>query len=294
MLKSAALLLLLLGDLNFTGLQYMTAFQKAGYDPAFSFQNAAPIIQTADIAVANLEGPLTFAEWAKESEQNHWRFRQLPVFAKGIKDAGINILLLGNNHIADAGTQGIEDTLVVLKEEGLKWVPAPRDGPLVVRRNGVVVDLWNADVFSVKGSHPWAVSGEELAKLILERSKGKPKPDIAIAFVHAHFSDRRQADDLSARLRRAGINWVILGGVHTPGGMNADPLGGVHYGLGDFIFGCECSGSTKGKAFALKVKGGVLETQEMNLELGSSSNGFVTRFQKSGVVSDRNAFHLDQ
>jgi len=294
MLKSATLLLLLLGDLNFTGLQYMTAFQKAGYDPAFSFQNTSPIIKTADIAVANLEGPLTFADWSKESEQKKWRFRQLPIFAKGIKDSGINILLLGNNHIADSGAQGIQDTIAILKEEGLKWVPAPRDGPLVVERNGFVVDLWNADVFSAPGSHPWAVSGAELAKLITERYKGKAKPAIAMAFVHAHFSDRRQADDLSALLRSAGINWVILGGEHNPGEMKTDALGGMHYGLGDFIFGCECSGSTKGKALMLRVKAGGSEAQEQDVELGSPTNGFVTRFQKSGEAPDGNALHLNQ
>lgn len=294
MLKSAALLLLLLGDLNFTDLQYMNAFQKAGYDPAFSFKNTSSIIQTADIAVANLEGPLTFADWSKESEQKKWRFRQLSIFAKGIKDSGINVLLLGNNHIADAGVQGIQDTIAVLSEEGLKWVPAPRDGPLVVERNGFTIDLWNADVFSLPGSHPWAVSSEEFAKLIVERYKDKAKPDIAIAFVHAHLSDRKQADELSALLRRAGINWVILGGEHAPGRMRTDALGGVHYGLGDFIFGCECSGSTKGKALVLKVKAGGSEAQEMDLEPGSPSDGFITRFQKSGEALDRNAFHLDQ
>lgn len=294
MLRAAALLILVLGDLNFTGLQYMTEFSKHDYNPHFSFTGTADFIQQADIAVANIEGPLTFADWSKEAEQKRWRFRQLPVFAKGIKDAGVDILLLGNNHIADAGAQGIQDTIAVLKEEGLKWVPAPRDGPLVVGRNGVVVDLWNADVFSAPGSHPWAVRGEEFAKLMAERYKDKPKPDVAIAFVHAHFSDRKQADELSALLRRAGINWVILGGEHTPGGMKADPMGGVHYGLGDFIFGCECSGATKGEALALKVKSGGLEAQEINLELGSPSNGFVTHFQKSGEVPDRNTLHLNQ
>ena len=287
MLRSATLLFLLLGDLNFTGLQYMNAFQKAGYDPAFSFQSVSPIIQTADIAVANLEGPLTFADWSNEAAQKRWRFRQLPIFAKGIKKAGINILLLGNNHIADAGAQGIQDTIAVLKEEGLKWIPAPHDGPLVVERNGFVADLWNADVFSAPGSHPWAVSSEEFAKLIVERYKGKPKPDITIAVVHAHISDRKQVDELSALLRRTGINWVILGGEHTPDGMKAARLGGVHYGLGDFIFGCECSGSAKGKALVLKVNAGGSEAQEIDLELGSPSNGFVTRFQKSGQVPDR-------
>ncbi len=277
MLKSAALTLLLLGDLNFTGMQYMTAFQKAGYDPAFSFQNASAIIHTADIAVANLEGPLTFSDWSRESEGKKWRFRQLPIFAKGIKAAGIDILLLGNNHIADAGEKGIQDTIAVLKEEGLSWVPSPREGPLVIDRGGTIVDLWNADVFSKTGSHPWALETQDLADIITKRYKNGKKPHIVIAFVHGHFSKREPMDELAMRLRSSGVDWVIFGGTHTPEGMIADQHGGIHYGLGDFIFGCECSGASEGKMMTLEVRENGVAAFEQRLTLGSRANGFVTR-----------------
>ena len=85
MLKSALLLILILGDLNFTGSHYLGELEKNGFDTGFSFRDAAPVIQKADIAIANLEGPLTFAEWAPETEGKQWRFKQLPTFAKAMR-----------------------------------------------------------------------------------------------------------------------------------------------------------------------------------------------------------------
>ena len=69
MIKTGAIILLLLGDLNFTGLNFMAEFSKNGYNPEFPFNAAASVIQKADIAIANLEGPLTFADWSPESEK---------------------------------------------------------------------------------------------------------------------------------------------------------------------------------------------------------------------------------
>ncbi|MHB8845158.1 MAG: CapA family protein [Nitrospirota bacterium] len=286
MLKSATLLLLLLGDLNFTGSQYMIAFQKAGYDPAFSFKSASASIHAADFAVANLEGPLTFADWSPEAERKKWRFRQLPLFAEGIKSAGIDILLLGNNHIADAGDQGIRDTLAVLKEEGLSWVPSPGEGPLVIERGGTTVELWNADVFSRPHSHPWALESQELVSVIAKRYRNTSKPRLVIAFVHGHFAKKEPMDDLALRLRNAGVDWVIFGGEHAPADMMADKSGGgVHYGIGDFIFGCECSGAPRGKALVLKTGSEGAMAQESDLQLGQQTNGYITTFTRQTDIN---------
>ncbi len=294
MLKTAAIALLILGDLNFTGLQYLTAFSNNGYDPAFSFSATADYIQEADIAVANLEGPLTFADWSEETNGRKWRFRQLPIFAQGIGNAGIDVLLLGNNHIADAGDQGIKDTIATLREEGLRWVPPPREGPLVIEKSGFTMDMWNADVFSRPGSHPWAVDREEFIRIISQHYRRSPRPRIALAFVHGHIRDARKAEVFSDQLRNAGIDWVVLGGEHTPGIMKVDRHGGFHAGLGDFIFGCECSGAIRGKALFLAVKQDRVDAQEMDLDLGTQSNGFVTRIRASGDVLKGDTLHLDQ
>ena len=107
MVKEGILAVLMLGDLNFTGIQFLSTLQKNQYDPSFPFKNTEQTIKKSDLVIANMEGPFTFSEWSKESEGKKWRFRQLPAFAKAIKEAGIGVLLLANNHIADAGTPSV-------------------------------------------------------------------------------------------------------------------------------------------------------------------------------------------
>lgn len=294
MLKTAAITLLLLGDLNFTGLQYMTEFSKNGFDPGFSFKNTSAVIQQADIAVANLEGPFTFADWSKEAEKKEWRFRQLPVFAKGIKDSGVDVLLLGNNHISDAGVNGIQDTIDALRESGLSYVPPPAEGPLIVERNGARIEFWNADVFSPAKSHQWAISREDFTEIVSRKYSGGARPDVAIAFIHDHAQDTKQREEFISKLRKAGIHWVVIGGDHKIGAMKTDSKGGVHYGMGDFIFGCECSGEVKGKALSLTVKADFIGARELDLSLGSPANGFVTSFVDGSCLPHSDTFHLDQ
>lgn len=281
MLKSALLFILILGDLNFTGTRYLSELEKNGFDTGFSFKAVDPAIQKADVAIANLEGPLTFAEWAPGTESKQWRFRQLPAFADAIRKAGIGILLLGNNHIADAGETGINDTLRNLTEAGIRWPPPPVDGPLSIESRHKGIDIWNADIFSKPAAHPWAVPGEELVRLVKKYYSSHKAPFLTIAVLHDHFhgpateAERRM---LTQNLREAGIQWVVFGGEHKTSGIMAQKQGGMHPGLGDFIFGCDCSGERFGKALALEISNESTNAHEIEVEAGFSGNGYRARF----------------
>jgi len=281
MLKALAISLLLLGDLNFTGPQYLETFSRSGYDPGFSFAATAPEIRAADIAIANLEGPLTFADWSETGKSKDWPFRQLPLFAQGVKSAGVDVLLLGNNHIADAGAQGIADTERVLDETGIRWVPSPRKGPLELERQGQRLDLWNADLFSPSGSTPWAVEAAELARLIQEHYASGARPALALAVLHYHrhgVEPQQEKEAIAAQLRRAGLDWVVFGGDHDASFVVSDAGGGIHYGLGDFLFGCECSGAASGKALWLEPGGAGPVARDVSVVTGLPVNGYVSRF----------------
>jgi len=286
MLKALAISLLLLGDLNFTGTQYLETFSRSGYDPAFSFAATTAEISAADIAIANLEGPLTFADWSETGKNKDWPFRQLPLFAKGIKAAGIDVLLLGNNHIADAGEQGIADTERALDETGIRWAPSPRLGPLAIERQGQRLDLWNADLFSPAGSTPWAVDAAELAKLIQGHYASKARPALALAVLHYHrhgVEPLPEKEAIALQLRRAGLDWVVFGGDHDASFVAADTAGGVHYGLGDFLFGCECSGAAAGKALWLEPDLAGPVARDVSVVTGLPVNGYVSRFLPATV-----------
>lgn len=275
-LAAAFTYILLLGDINFTGSHYLTEMAKAGYDPAFSFRDSAATIRAADFAIANLEGPLSLAEWSPDSADKRWRFRQLPAFADGLKSAGIDIVLLGNNHIADAGQEGIDDTIKLLDAAGIQHVPPPADGPLLVQHDTARIEIWNADIFSAAGSHPWAISGPNLVKTV-KLWHAEQAAQLSIVVIHDHEHDPLTGQDrqqLSADLRSAGIQWVIFGGDHVAGELRANPTGGVHEGLGDFIFGCECSGALQGKALQLELRDSSVVAHDLPVSTGNASNAY--------------------
>lgn len=82
---------------------------------------AAPLFRKADLALANLEGPLTSAEDpAKEPKPGRrYLFRTPPSYAANLKEAGISLVSLANNHAMDFGREGYLATRRALDEAGV-------------------------------------------------------------------------------------------------------------------------------------------------------------------------------
>jgi len=76
------------------------------------YQLVQPILDSADINAANIECPLTDNETKVEKR---FPIRCKPERLSYFADAGFNLLCLANNHSLDAGQQGLEDTLALLR-----------------------------------------------------------------------------------------------------------------------------------------------------------------------------------
>jgi poly-gamma-glutamate synthesis protein (capsule biosynthesis protein) len=92
----------------------------------------APSISRADLAFANLESPITEADLIKET----YDLRAPSQSVVALSSAGIDVLSLSNNHVADAGQVGIDDTLQVLSSAGILFV-GPGKEPLLLQSEGV-------------------------------------------------------------------------------------------------------------------------------------------------------------
>lgn len=116
------------------------------YDYTSSFQDLKEIVEHADIAILNLETTLT--------PQNHYTgyplFRSPAQLADAIKNIGIDIAVLANNHICDNGRVGIEFTTSRLDSLGIAYTGAFTDSlqyqqlnPLNFTANGLHFALLN-------------------------------------------------------------------------------------------------------------------------------------------------------
>ncbi len=86
-------------------------------------RHAKPYFRKADIAMANLEGPLSTGGTPSKvpKEGKSYAFRTPPEFADNLKDAGISMVSLANNHAYDFGQSGHSSTRKALREAGIAF-----------------------------------------------------------------------------------------------------------------------------------------------------------------------------
>ncbi|HEY43253.1 MAG TPA: CapA family protein [Anaerolineae bacterium] len=90
----------------------------------------APCAAVADIAFANLESPLTLAPLIKDT----YDLRAPPEASLALLHAGFSVVSLANNHIQDAGFQGVQDTQRSLRAMGIHPI-GPDEGPWMTKVN---------------------------------------------------------------------------------------------------------------------------------------------------------------
>jgi poly-gamma-glutamate synthesis protein (capsule biosynthesis protein) len=92
--------------------------------PPGLFGGAAEILAAADIALVNLEGPVSIRG---EKAAKTFAFRFDPRSARALAGTGIDAVLFANNHAFDYGGDAFIDSLSLLKEAGVGIVGAGMD-----------------------------------------------------------------------------------------------------------------------------------------------------------------------
>lgn len=86
------------------------------YDYSSVFEDTAPIIRKADLAIGNLEVTLP---GKKEKYKGYPLFGSPDAYAEAMKEAGFDILTLANNHTVDTGREGVLRTHRIVHKLGL-------------------------------------------------------------------------------------------------------------------------------------------------------------------------------
>ena len=102
------------GDVNFAG---RTA--RLLTDPATAFGPIAGVLRSADFTAVNLETAIT-SRGTPQPKTYHFR---APVAAfTALRDAGIDLVTMANNHVLDYGTAGLADTLAAARSARFPYV----------------------------------------------------------------------------------------------------------------------------------------------------------------------------
>jgi len=108
--------------------------------PLFTY--AGKILSSADVAVGNLEGPITGADSCGKALEDStvYVFRMPPNLAVSLAEAGFDVLTTANNHSNDFGLPGRMETESILDSLGIRHTGRAGDvASLLVRGTSVAV-----------------------------------------------------------------------------------------------------------------------------------------------------------
>jgi poly-gamma-glutamate capsule biosynthesis protein CapA/YwtB (metallophosphatase superfamily) len=242
--------LLFAGDIMGHDSQISSAYTPiAGkYDYSSCYQFVKPYIESADIAIGNLELTLAGAPY-----KGYPAFSSPDALATTLKDAGFDVLVTANNHSCDKGKKGIERTIDMLDSfkiahTGTFVDEASRlnDYPLLLCKNGFRLALLNY-TYGTNGiavPSPNIVNPIDTVQMKLDIDKAKADSiDMIIAFMHWGSEYQSQPNTFQKSITKflfaKGVSLVIGAHPHVLQPMQFDKAKQqlVAYSLGNFISG---------------------------------------------------------
>ena len=217
------------------------------------FAGAVEYLKDANITFGILEGGIgTRGEAIQDKEQT---FRSRPSAARGLANAGFDVVSLANPHIMDYGREGFLETLEFLSWYGVKYVGGGVNmeearRPLVLTVEGIKVAFLayyrgsQFDPAFARSAEPgpaFPIYGE------LERdvTAAKEQADLVIVSMHWGIQEEgKQGNAVTNRQRLyaqklidSGADVVLGQWIHTLQGIQIYKGKPIVYSLGDFIYG---------------------------------------------------------
>jgi poly-gamma-glutamate capsule biosynthesis protein CapA/YwtB (metallophosphatase superfamily) len=205
-------------------------------------------LSLADVSMVNLENPVTTRGTKVEKPYN---FRMNPRYLQALKDAGIDLVTIANNHVFDYGREGLFDTIANLDSAGIRHVGAGRDAeeayrPVVLEIKGRKIGFLS---YYGGGEAPGAtktscgVARRELSRIKKDIASLKKERGADYVVVNLHWGTEkaRFPDESQKGFARsvidAGADALIGHHPHVIQGIERYRKGVIVYSLGNFVFG---------------------------------------------------------
>jgi poly-gamma-glutamate synthesis protein (capsule biosynthesis protein) len=226
-------------------IQYDLSFENVEDDVRHPLQRIRDVVQSADLAFANLEMPLS------ARARPTGAFAGRPEFADALAWAGFDVVATANNHSFDAEEIGLLDTIEHLDSAGVGHVGTGRDledarRPFVVERDGVrFAFLGYAAAVNVGGSFagPSRSGVVPLDPSLVEEDirRVRDQVDHVVVSFHWNIENTKQthpaARDFAHAVIDAGADVVLGHHPHKPQGVEVYRGKVIFYSLGNVIFG---------------------------------------------------------
>lgn len=203
----------------------------------------------ADITMVNLETPMTAGGTRQHKE---FTFHGRPKYGGMLKDAGVDLVTLANNHIFDYGKDGLLDTIELLDSLGIQHVGAGMNidsarSPVIIEVRGMSIGfLGYLDSIRTNNLHfATPVSGGparwDTSYFLQDIAKLKAQTNFVVVNVHWGVEKSRspfhRQRELAHRAIDAGADLIIGHHPHVLQGIERYRGKVIAYSLGNFLFG---------------------------------------------------------
>jgi len=229
---------LFLGDVMLG--RYVRTLMDKKHDPNYAFAKAHATSGPGanflngyfDRVIANLEGPIVPNPNYAQTGMN---FGFAPDTAKIIKDNGIDIVSVANNHALDQGQKGFNSTLDYLRQAGMKYF----GHPVLPIETDTLYETVNGKKFAFIGLHDATHRLDEQAAARLIQ-KVSPTVDYTIIVIHWGIEYQKKPSLRQQQLARifieSGASLIVGHHPHIPQTIEYYNDVPIVYSLGNFIF----------------------------------------------------------
>jgi len=213
-------------------------YDKYGVD--YFLKNVKHIFEEDDFTIVNFEGTLTESENIREAKE--WNHKGKPEYVNILKNASVEAVTLGNNHIMDYQMDGVNDTIKTMKEAGIAYA-----------LNG---DWGNQlGMYEVKGVKIGFVSvnevydGQRVYKWLEDGLKELREQGADIVIAANHWGEHRGHEENEDQIALG--RWCVDMGYDLVIGCHSHVLQGIEVYNGKYIvhgMGSFCYGGSKNPA----------------------------------------------
>lgn len=199
------------------------------------FDDLREYLLSADVVLANLEGPITEAtsvsQGSKIGSPENYTFTFSPEIIDVLEESNIRLVNLGNNHILNFGDWGLNQTKEFLKYSSIKYFGIlGREGHFY-KKNGLNIYFINYNEFQN------IISRDDILKEVSEANEA-----FDFVVVYTHWGDeykeepREDIREFAHKLVLVGADLIIGSHPHVIGEIEYFEDVPIYYSLGNFVF----------------------------------------------------------
>lgn len=216
-------------------------------DYAWPARLIASSTNLADITIFNLESPF-LKDSTYSVASGSFSFKANPLSVGTLTLLGADVVSLANNHMLNAGRQGLVDTIDILKENNINSIGAGLNDDAA--RAGVVLEVNGWKIAFLAYAYPQdssiatderaGIANMNLEDLKIDIKRLKNKSDLVIVLMHAGVEYVSQANKEQINFAHSAIDYgadaVIGHHPHWPQNWEIYKDKPIFYSLGNFIF----------------------------------------------------------